>query len=391
MNPALSFLGYAGMSKESTQFLSLRYRCPITAASLRFAPRGDASCENLLASINQKVSDWDGLLITERGDIAYHVIRGIPQLMSEMALPQKGYPNPNMRDYELISRVRTEYSLYDGIAERKLQHIERHVESVFGKRLAGPSPILPPEAKGFPQPVGLWIDAHSGADTQFCAYAHLAPLVGKVFLQFGGTGSHAIKALLAGAASACLLSPSQRELELGITLAEHRGVASRFTAIRGIGEQIPLEDNTLDCIYGGGCLHHTDITRSLPEIARVLRPGSRAAFVDPLENPIYKLWTCFAGRYRFCAEEDEALDHPLRLEDVRHAAVNCDLTFHDYCSGGILRFGLVFLERVLGVRIPVTLCYRILRSERVLLRSLRMEALLTTVALLLIKEGQRAN
>jgi len=377
------------MSKENAQFLSLRYRCPITAASLRFAPRGDALCEDFLESMSQTASDWDGLLITERGDIAYSVIRGIPQVMSEMALPQEGYPN--MRDYELISRVRAEYSLYDGIAERKLQDIERHVESVFGKRLARLSPILPSDANGFPQPVGLWIDAHSGTDTQLSAYAHLAPLVGKVFLQFGGTGSHAIKALLAGAASACLLSPSQRELELGITLAEHRGVASRFAAIRGIGEQIPLEDNTLDCIYGGGCLHHTDITRSLPEIARVLRPGARAAFVDPLENVIYKLWTRVAGRYRFCAEEDEALDHPLRLEDVRHAAVNCDLTFHDYCSGGILRFGLVFLERVLGVRIPVTLSYRLLRSERVLLRSLRMEALLTTVALLLTKEGQRAN
>ncbi len=40
-------------------------------------------------------------------------------------------------------------------------------------------------------------------------------------------------------------------------------------------------------VLGKQILHHLDMTQAVPEIARVLRPGGRAVFLEPLiHNPL---------------------------------------------------------------------------------------------------------
>lgn len=62
---------------------------------------------------------------------------------------------------------------------------------------------------------------------------------------------------------------------------------------------LPYEDNSFDCIYSIGCLHHTgDIQKAVKEIRRVLRPGgftyvmlyNRHSFRQLIEIPIRKLY-----------------------------------------------------------------------------------------------------
>jgi SAM-dependent methyltransferase len=147
----------------------------------------------------------------------------------------------------------------------------------------------------FPDPIAVWVDSVGSADTQAVAYRHLAPVDGMRVLQLGGSGSHVIKALLAGAAQGVLLSPSLEEVRLGRALADDVGVGDRFVGVVAIGELMPLLDGSVDRIYGGGCLHHTAVEQSVPELARVLAPGGRAAFVDPRDNAIYRAWSALMG------------------------------------------------------------------------------------------------
>ena len=46
----------------------------------------------------------------------------------------------------------------------------------------------------------------------------------------------------------------------------------------------------MDVVFGAAILHHLELERSLAEIYRVLRPGGRAVFAEPLDsNPVGRL------------------------------------------------------------------------------------------------------
>jgi ubiquinone/menaquinone biosynthesis C-methylase UbiE len=52
-------------------------------------------------------------------------------------------------------------------------------------------------------------------------------------------------------------------------------------------ELLPFQDGCFDAVLGKQILHHLDLKIAIPEIARVLRPGGRAVFLEPLiHNPL---------------------------------------------------------------------------------------------------------
>lgn len=53
------------------------------------------------------------------------------------------------------------------------------------------------------------------------------------------------------------------------------------------GEFLPFNDGTFDAVFGKQILHHVVLETALPEIARVLKTGGHAVFLEPLRhNPI---------------------------------------------------------------------------------------------------------
>jgi len=79
-------------------------------------------------------------------------------------------------------------------------------------------------------------------------------------------------------------------------------------------ESLDLLDSTFDVVCGTAISYHLDLSRALPGIARVLRPGGTAVFWEPLgHNPIIRLYRALTPTMR---TPDE---HPLRVADLRFA------------------------------------------------------------------------
>lgn len=56
-------------------------------------------------------------------------------------------------------------------------------------------------------------------------------------------------------------------------------------------EKLPFPDATFDAVLGKQILHHLGLDSAIPEIVRVLRPGGKAVFLEPLiHNPILETY-----------------------------------------------------------------------------------------------------
>ena len=76
-------------------------------------------------------------------------------------------------------------------------------------------------------------------------------------------------------------------------LAEARGhlfsgsSGPRVYLVQCAAERLPFADATFDAVFGKQILHHLELDDTIPEIVRVLRPGGKAVFLEPLiHNPL---------------------------------------------------------------------------------------------------------
>lgn len=144
------------------------------------------------------------------------------------------------------------------------------------------------------------------------ALAWLGPLKGKRLLDLGcGMGDGAVYFALQGAqVTAVDISPGM--VKVCQDLGRRFKVTRRLKASVAVGERLPYADKSFDLIYGNGVLHHLDLQVSGPEIARVLKPGGRAVFIEPLPyNPV--IW---AYRHMAAAVRTEA-EAPLSYAQLR--------------------------------------------------------------------------
>lgn len=80
-------------------------------------------------------------------------------------------------------------------------------------------------------------------------------------------------------------------------------------------EDLTFADASFDLVFGRGIIHHLDLEKAYENVLRVLRPGGRALFWEPLgHNPII-------NRYRNMTPDARTPDeHPLRKSDIDLAA-----------------------------------------------------------------------
>ena len=82
----------------------------------------------------------------------------------------------------------------------------------------------------------------------------------------------------------------------------------------GDAHHTPFEDAMFDYVLGNGALHHLDLEKALAEIARLLKPGGKALFLEPMYyHPL--LWVL----RRLTPKTRTADERPLSLADIERA------------------------------------------------------------------------
>jgi ubiquinone/menaquinone biosynthesis C-methylase UbiE len=131
------------------------------------------------------------------------------------------------------------------------------------------------------------------------AEAHIWTLLGDIegqdALDYGcGTGETTISLCTRGAHVVALdiSNPRLNEAKSRVSGCP-RGECTWF--VQGSAQELPFADASFDLVLGKQILHHLDLDTAISEVSRVLRPGGRAVFLEPLiHNPLihgYRLLT----------------------------------------------------------------------------------------------------
>jgi SAM-dependent methyltransferase len=145
-------------------------------------------------------------------------------------------------------------------------------------------------------------------------YAEILSLsggVGKRVLEYGcGPGSQAFFLAQQGA-EVTGIDISDVAIAQATERAEAEGVAERCSFEVGNAEATAFDDDQFDLVCGTAILHHLDLAAAYAEIARLVKPTGRAAFVEPLgHNPAIN---AYRDRTPELRTEDE---HPLLARDL---------------------------------------------------------------------------
>jgi len=139
----------------------------------------------------------------------------------------------------------------------------------------------------------------------------MGDIKGKRILDLGcGLGESSVYFALKGAVvTAVDISPEM--IRVVNQLAEKWDV--EVDARTMIAEDMDLPSGQYDFVFGNGILHHLDRKKAYNEIFRVLKPGGRAVFIEPLcYNPIISIYRVFARTVRTKNEK------PFRFRDLRY-------------------------------------------------------------------------
>ena len=134
---------------------------------------------------------------------------------------------------------------------------------------------------------------------------------GKVVLDYGcGPGYLTSYLIEKGAVSVTGIDVSEGEIEQARVKAQQEGVESMTRFLVADAHATEFADDSFDLVVGDSILHHLDLRVALVELRRILRPGGRAVFMEPMwHNPILRVGRALTPTAR---TPDE---HPLTTSD----------------------------------------------------------------------------
>jgi SAM-dependent methyltransferase len=116
------------------------------------------------------------------------------------------------------------------------------------------------------------------------AYHLLGDVTGLRIVDFG-CGSGANSVLLANrGAHVWAVDISEDLIRLGQRRMAVSGLPGGAQFIVGSAHDLPFPDNSIDIVFGIAILHHLDLKLVSREVHRVLKPGGRAIFQEPVRN-----------------------------------------------------------------------------------------------------------
>jgi 2-polyprenyl-3-methyl-5-hydroxy-6-metoxy-1,4-benzoquinol methylase len=136
--------------------------------------------------------------------------------------------------------------------------------------------------------------SHRHSRTSSC-YRYYFSLIkdveGLKILDFGcGSGWLSLQ-LAARGAKVWGIDISQKLIEQANQFASYKKLTDTIHFSKMAGEELTFSNNSFDLVLGSAILHHTDIEPALSGIQRVLKPGGKAIFIEPLNhNLLLKSW-----------------------------------------------------------------------------------------------------
>jgi SAM-dependent methyltransferase len=116
------------------------------------------------------------------------------------------------------------------------------------------------------------------------AFHRLGDLQGKTVLDFGCGDGENLPPLVRRGARVIALELSDALIAVARKRLDLHGMSGRVRFIQGSAHDVPLPDNSVDVVLGIAILHHLDLSRAAREVLRVLRPGGRAVFQEPVRD-----------------------------------------------------------------------------------------------------------
>lgn len=141
-------------------------------------------------------------------------------------------------------------------------------------------------------------EAYTALENRF-ALKNLKPIKDKKILDIGcGMGDAAIYFGIKGArVEAVDISPGM--IKVVKQLIKNKKLTGKVKAKVMVAEKLDYPSGYFDCVFGNGLLHHTAYDQTLKEVWRVLKPGGKAVFVEPLShNPIINIYRKMAKEVR---------------------------------------------------------------------------------------------
>jgi SAM-dependent methyltransferase len=190
----------------------------------------------------------------------------------------------------LEETYRVERVKWDALAERKLGSLR----------------ILPPDEN---------FDSYTQrTSTMVGVREFLGDLYGRRVLEYG-CGLGEISTLLAkSGAHVTTFDLSSKSVLTCRRRAGLNSVAGKIQLAVAAGERLPYADESFDVIFGKAILHHLDAELGWTEISRVLKPGGKAVFVEPMGmNPVLNF---VRDHVPYPHKNPRGADRPLTYVDI---------------------------------------------------------------------------
>tara|TARA_B100001063_G_scaffold25013_1_gene19039 strand:+ start:758 stop:1498 length:741 start_codon:yes stop_codon:yes gene_type:complete len=112
--------------------------------------------------------------------------------------------------------------------------------------------------------------------------------------------------------------------------AKFTNLNSKVELIVNNCENTTFSNNTFDIVYGLGILHHLKFSKCINEISRILKPGGKLIFIEPLgTNPLINFYRLLTPKSR---SKDE---HPLVFKDfeiIRSSFKDVNIKYYGFLT-----------------------------------------------------------
>jgi SAM-dependent methyltransferase len=147
------------------------------------------------------------------------------------------------------------------------------------------------------------------------AYALLGDVRGRTVVDFGcGSGENSLLLARRGAnvigvdISESLVRLAERRLEVN-------GLGGRAQFVVGSAHDLPIKDGAVDVVLGIAILHHLNLGTTSNEVHRILKPGGRAIFKEPVRDS--RLLRTVRRLIPYRAPDVSPFERPLTLRELQ--------------------------------------------------------------------------